>query len=66
MKPKKSKNSKKSLYVKTTRGVTYRLGHRLMERVDRRTHRLLEGYHFMTYGEPWKPLGRECIWGAGI
>ena len=48
MKPKKSKNSKKSIYVKTTSGVTYRLGHRLMERVDRRTHRLLEYYHFMT------------------
>ena len=48
MKPKKSKNSKKSIYVKTTRGVTYRLGHRLMERVDRRTHQLLEYYHFMT------------------
>ena len=48
MKPKKSKNSKKSRYVRTTSGVTYRLGHRLMERVDRRTHQMMECYHFMT------------------
>jgi hypothetical protein len=40
--------SKKPIYVKTTSGATYRLGDRLIERVHRDTHRVMDYCHFMT------------------
>jgi hypothetical protein len=40
--------SKKPIYVKELSGMTYRLGDRLMERVDRNTLKVMNYSHFMT------------------
>ena len=44
----KSKSKYKPTYVTTTKGTTYRLGKRLMERVNRDSRRLMATSHFMT------------------
>ena len=44
----KSKSKYKPTYVTTMSGTTYRLGKRLMERVNRDSRRLMATSHFMT------------------